>query len=138
MIVELQTVARLCARNGWRVGRLPVTVMLRYSSRDPYAVVLVFSDEDRSKQWVVDRGLLYQGLHSADPVGLSDVHVWRSEPRRSVWLRLSNGPEDCLIEFVYYDVSRFLRRSYALVRAGDESAYLDVDACIEALLDGAR
>lgn len=133
MIVEVETVARLCSRNGVALDSLPLQLAMRYTAADPYTAQLVFGDGGPT--WEFDRDLLADGLASSDPVGAMDVQCWRAVSPGLVWLRLSNRDRCAVFTLARADVARFVRRSYALVERGRESEHLDLDAAIQRLLE---
>ncbi|MER5950136.1 SsgA family sporulation/cell division regulator [Streptomyces sp. NPDC001904] len=98
-----------------------LTVALRYASSDPLAISLVFPAAftltGTEVTWAFARSLLDDGLRA--PAGTGDVHVWPSgRARTAVELHAPRGL--AVVEFGTSALRRFLRRSYALVAAGDE------------------
>lgn len=140
MIVEVETVARLCSFNGiaqLETLRMPLT--MRYTAQDPYAVQFVFGpipQDPETVTWLFGRDLLADGLHRRDPdTGPGDVALWRALGPVVLWLRLSNDIQTALYALDRREVARFVRRSYALVGQGRESEHMDVDRCVERLLE---
>lgn len=131
-MLELETVAALCARNGEPRDRIPVPVRMRYDPADPLVVRCTFDD---GVEWQIGRDLLADGADSTVPVGLMDVHVWRGLSPGRIWLMLSSGDESCLLAFGRPEVKKFLRRCYALVARGEEFSQFDMDEAILRLLE---
>src|SRR3954470_23236085 len=113
---------------------VPLPVSLRYSASDPYAVRAVFSGDGMEVEWVFARDLLRSGLTS--PVGEGDVHVWPSWGTGPELLMISLPSPDgqAVLEAGAQDVRAFLDRTTAVVREGDESEHLDLDAALARLL----
>ncbi|MYW69929.1 SsgA family sporulation/cell division regulator [Streptomyces sp. SID8379] len=126
--------ARLVTAGGAGPERA-VTVGLTYASADPLAIGLVFPPEvtlaGTEVTWAFARSLLDEGLRS--PTGWGDVHAWPcGRARTVVELRAPEG-----LAIVQFDTSvlrRFLRRTYALVPAGQEDMTGYVDHALAALL----
>lgn len=114
---------------------LPVPAELSYDSSDPYAVTISFHLGDGPVPWIFARDLLTGGL--AEPTGDGDVHVWpcvNDEGHAVVTVELCSLDGDALVELGTADVAEFVRRSHALVAPGAESAHVDVDALVTAML----
>nr|WP_240981829.1 MULTISPECIES: SsgA family sporulation/cell division regulator [unclassified Streptomyces] len=106
----------------------PVPARLRYHRRDPYAVHLDCQvDLPTPVTWVFARDLLAQGLHGW--AGPGDVSVHPSfDPAHDVvyfWLH----PPGCPVTFHAPKpvIEQFLAASYAIVPAGGETEYVDLD-----------
>jgi Streptomyces sporulation and cell division protein, SsgA len=115
---------------------LPVPAALRYDVADPYAVHAAFHAGDETVEWVFARELLSTGLR--DEAGLGDVRVWPSSETGVdvVYVSLSSPEGEALLEAPARELSMFLKRTYAAVPAGSESAYLDIDTALANLLAG--
>jgi len=114
---------------------LRVPVQLNYDSSDPYAVTIGFHVEDRPVvSWTFARDLLSEGL--TEPIGDGDVHVWpgRDHGGLTSIIELSSGQGNALIEFHTAAATAFMARTHAIVAPGEESAHLDVEATITAIL----
>ncbi|MGY0020669.1 SsgA family sporulation/cell division regulator [Streptomyces sp. cg35] len=127
--------ARLVTAEGPGGPERALTVTLRYSSADPLAIRLVFPAAatlaGAEVTWAFSRALLDEGLRT--PTGTGDVHVWPCGRARTV-VEL-HAPEGlAVVQFDTSALRRFLRRSYALVPAGDEDVTAVVDRAIAALL----
>lgn len=112
---------------------VPLAASLYYSKDDPYAVRLALHvGLDQPVEWVFGRELLFAGTEGED--GLGDVRVWPSVdslgdiPGLVLNIELSSSHGQAHFEAPLAEVSEFLRRSYDLVPAGQESAHVDVDA----------
>lgn len=120
---------------------LVVRAQLRYGARDPYAVEALFdAGGDAPVRWVFSRDLLAAGLR--DAVGEGDVSVCPVPAPRDavadepvVRLRLASPDGSAVLEAPARALEAFLAETYAAVPAGAESAHLDVDAAIGAILE---
>lgn len=102
-----------------------VDAELHYSTRDPYAVRAIFCRQDYAPVvWTFARDLLLVGL--AKQVGDGDVHVFPQGP--DVILRLSSPEGTAVLGAAAADVRRFADLTLGMVRVGEESAFVDVDA----------
>lgn len=119
----------------------PVDARVSYSAEDPYAVSLTFMTSDDPAEgicWTFARQLLTDGATHA--VGEGDVQV---HPRRIsdhmgersvVVLSMSSPNGAATFEAAMHDVVEFLADTYEIVPTGAESAHVDVDAAIAAIL----
>ena len=108
---------------------------LGYDPSDPYAVTATFRTSAGSVVWTFARELLSRGLTT--PTGEGDVHIWPcldSAGRAVVIIELSSPDGELIAQAPTQDVYRFVSRSLALVPAGLESAYVDMDELIVQLL----
>lgn len=120
---------------------LVVYAQLRYGAEDPYAVEALFdAGGDAPVRWVFSRDLLAAGLR--DQVGEGDVSVGPGpatrdggSPEPVVRLRLASPDGSAVLEASAVALEAFLTETYAAVPAGAESALLDVDAAIGAILE---
>lgn len=133
-----------------------VPATLVYDCADPYAVRVRFgdgSDEDDGSrfgevtdagpddehggvEWLLSRELLRSGLST--PTGDGDVRVWPARAALDVlFLQLRAPSGEALFELSAAVVGEFLRSTERLVPAGQESARLQVDDELSALLGGA-
>ncbi|MDJ1136405.1 SsgA family sporulation/cell division regulator [Streptomyces iconiensis] len=115
----------------------PLSPSLRYDGDDPLAVRIVFpsdiSLDGEEVIWAFSRDLLDAGLRG--PAGEGDVHVWPCGLERTV-VELHAGEGVAVLEFRSADLWGFLRCTYDVVSAGTETAHLDLDEGIAALLRG--
>jgi hypothetical protein len=112
---------------------VPLSVSLRYSAADPYAVSAVFNCDGMAVEWVFARDLLRDGLSA--PIGDGDVRVWPSWGigRKLVMISLTSPDGQAVLEANVKDVRDFLKRTIAVVPEGGETAHLDVDAALARL-----
>ncbi|MEY9933975.1 hypothetical protein ABH926_008638 [Catenulispora sp. GP43] len=115
-----------------------VPAVLRYRSDDPFAVRLAFLDVDPGAdgegegdgeivdgiEWVFARDLLTDGLHT--PTGEGDVRVWPFGPG-DLMIELRSGASTALVITPQAAVRLFLCHIYAIVPAGAEPGYLNLD-----------
>jgi hypothetical protein len=118
---------------------VPLVARFAYSREDPYALCIAFLvAPDEYVEWVCGRELLAMGLE--DREGIGDVTVWPSAesaggaPGGVVHIELSSPFGQAHFEAPARDLSDFLRQTYDLVPAGDESKHIDVDAELYDLL----
>lgn len=116
-----------------------LTASFHYTERDPYAVRVAFHvGLDEPVEWFFARDLLSAGIDG--PQGLGDVRVWPSAPAKpgipgtdlNVELLSPYGRADFTVPIS--KLGDFLRRTYAVVPAGQESFYVDIDAGVAELL----
>jgi Streptomyces sporulation and cell division protein, SsgA len=112
---------------------------LSFTPADPYAVRIAFhtgGPADDIVEWTFARSLLNEGLTHA--AGTGDVRVWPAQqfgaPR--VCLALSSPTGRAVFEAPQRRVMQFLAQTYDLVPYGEESAFVDVEAELAALLNG--
>lgn len=132
--VEVDTTMRFVATDFTTVN---VRASMRYDAEDPYAIHVMFhpgNPDAEQVSWSFARELLAAGL--VEPTGMGDVRVWPwTTPRGdAIALALSSPDGNALFEVSRSLVSRFLRRSYALVPKGREGDSLDMDATVAKLL----
>ncbi|GAB2997273.1 SsgA family sporulation/cell division regulator [Streptomyces pseudoechinosporeus] len=119
--------------------QLPLPAELRYGIDDPYAVRLSLgSSTGPPVTWVFARDLLAEGARR--PAGLSDVLVIPRYCHHPHALRvvLSNSAGTALVELAAAEVAAFLQQTFALVPDGAESAHLDLDGALSALMGRSR
>ena len=118
---------------------VPLAGSLFYSGEDPYAVRIAF-DVGRAEPvaWFFARDLLSAGTQGRE--GLGDVTVWPSArsgggaPGSVLNIELSSGLGQAHFETPLSEISDFLRRTYVIVPAGEESDHLDVESELAELL----
>ncbi|MEU8619592.1 SsgA family sporulation/cell division regulator [Streptomyces sp. NPDC048623] len=106
----------------------PVAARLRYHRSDPYAVHLDHHvDLEQPVTWAISRELLTDGLTAR--VGLGDVSVHPSPGPADDTLSICLSPPGgtLVLRAPRSLVRTFLKASYAIVPAGGESAYYDMD-----------
>jgi hypothetical protein len=129
---------------------VPLVASMFYSGSDPYAVRMAFHvGTDEPVEWIFARDLLAAGIESRQ--GEGDVHVWPSagscaetsdldltgtpEPgERVLNIELSSPFGQAHFEAPAQAMSAFLRRTYQIVPAGQESSYIDIEAELNDLL----
>ena len=114
----------------------PIESELQYDPRDPYAVTTVFMTGRSQVRWTFGRDLLAAGLY--EPSGDGDVHVWPcldADGHAVVIIELCSPDGEALVQARTGDLSAFVERMSKAVVPGSESAHLDVDATIAAILD---
>jgi hypothetical protein len=121
---------------------VPLVASLYYSGSDPYAVRMAFHvGTDEPVEWIFARDLLAAGIESRQ--GEGDVQVWPSEPAGSdedsdegmvLNIELSSPFGQAHFEAPAEAMSAFLRRTYQIVPAGNESAFVDIEAELNDLL----
>lgn len=118
---------------------VPLVASLSYSKEDPYAIRIAFHvGLDEPVEWIFARDLLAAGIEGED--GLGDVKVWPSAgslgglPGTVLNIELSSPFGQAHFEAPVKEVSDFLRRTYQIVPAGEESVHVDVEAELTDLL----
>ncbi|MGZ4594870.1 MAG: SsgA family sporulation/cell division regulator [Actinomycetes bacterium] len=119
------------------LGSLAVPVVVHYDADDPYAVHATFRTGDAAGvTWVFDRGMLADGLHG--PSGEGDVHIVPTADTEIgtdvVVIALMTDEATAIFQAEARPLGDFLADTYLLCPHGAESAFLDVDGAIEALL----
>jgi hypothetical protein len=113
----------------------PIEAELHYDPRDPYAVTTVFMTGASQVRWTFGRELLSEGLY--EPSGDGDVHVWpclNSHGHAVVIIELCSPDGEALVQARTGDLYSFVDRMAKAVEPGTESALVDVDAAINAIL----
>jgi hypothetical protein len=105
-----------------------------YDPAEPFAVTATVATAEGDVTWIFARDLLDQGL--TEPSGEGDVAVWpsRSHGAAVVCVALSSPSGQALLEADRIRLESFLRLSYQMVPAGEESEHLDLDGALDALL----
>jgi sporulation and cell division protein SsgA len=119
--------------------RVAVRVRMSWSPADPFVVEMRF-DADHQKGpdpvWIVSRDLLVQGV--IRPVGIGDVRVFPDSHDllpEEIGLVLDNGQLHAEFWFDALELQLFLSNTLTRCPLGDETAWVDLDAEIAALLD---
>jgi Streptomyces sporulation and cell division protein, SsgA len=112
-------------------------VTLRYRSSDPYAVeAQLLSGRRGADTWRFARDLLAAGLMQS--VGEGDVRIspWLAAATGRDAVRLAmRSPETAVhVQLDAADVVEFLELTQTVVRLGNESAHLDLDAALKTLV----
>jgi Streptomyces sporulation and cell division protein, SsgA len=129
---------------------VPLVASMFYSGSDPYAVRMAFHvGTDEPVEWIFARDLLAAGIESRQ--GEGDVHVWPSpgscgesgdlnltgSPRsgdKVLNIELSSPFGQAHFEAPAQAMAAFLRRTYQIVPAGQESRCIDIEAELTDLL----
>jgi hypothetical protein len=108
---------------------------LYYTAADPFAVRLAFHPGlDAPVEWVIARELLINGLDGS--AGVGDVRVWPAEDGDPVmYIALTSPSGSALFEAPRDKVADFLRSTARIVPPGQESAFVNIDAELDDLLD---
>ena len=135
---------------------VPLVASMYYSGSDPYAVRMAFHvGTDEPVEWIFARDLLAAGIESRQ--GNGDVQVWPSpvsvaetgdldpidaaeltETRGKVLnIELSSPFGQAHFEAPAEAMSAFLRRTYQIVPAGQESRHIDIETELNELLRNA-
>jgi hypothetical protein len=121
---------------------VPLTARLDYDTQDPYAIVLSLdAGREEPVEWTFSRELLAAALHA--PEGIGDVRAWPSKSGQGAVqekvLNIELGSPDghALFEASAAGIGAFLARTYEVVPAGQESAFIDFDAELTELLSQA-
>jgi hypothetical protein len=118
---------------------VPLMASLYYSCADPYEVRMAFHvGSDDPVEWVLARDLLAAGLRASE--GIGDVRAWpsaaSSDPAAAgaaagsgiLNIAMSSPFGQAQFETSARPVEEFLARTYAVVPAGQEPDYLNLDA----------
>lgn len=112
---------------------VPIRADLRYDSRDPWAVTIVFHERQGTRvEWLFDRNLLNSGVLCAS--GAGDIMVAPHPTNKYVTMveltirRNSEETKHAAFQFQIEDVADFLMDAYEAVPSGQEDAGFDFDA----------
>ena len=131
---------------------VPLVASLYYSGSDPYAVRMAFHvGTDEPVEWIFARDLLAAGIHTHH--GEGDVKVWPSAQSCAesdglevigdgdastegaiLNIELSSPFGQAHFEAPAQAMAAFLRRTYQIVPAGQESGYIDIETELNDLL----
>src|SRR5580692_4018841 len=128
---------------------VPLMASLYYNRLDPYAVRIAFHvGTDEPVEWTLARDLLAAALHARE--GIGDVQAWPSaapgDPAAEDGTAAGSGILNISMtspfghaqfEAPAAAVASFLRRTFRIVPAGQESLFIDFDAELAALLSQA-
>jgi hypothetical protein len=122
---------------------VPLVASLYYSKEDPYAIRIAFHvGLDEPVEWIFARELLSSGIKGRE--GLGDVVVWPAttaadgKPGNVLNIELSSPFGQAHFEAPIKEISDFLKRTYAIVPAGDETDFVDVDSELNELIRKAQ
>jgi hypothetical protein len=127
---------------------VPLVASLHYSASDPYAIRMAFHlGPGDPVEWIFARELLADGMTMH--VGNGDVQIWPSLPTAGqdadpdgdvhgplsvLNVKLSSPFGEAHFEATTDTIASFLERTYRVVRMGQESAVIDIDAELNGLL----
>ncbi|WP_406499339.1 SsgA family sporulation/cell division regulator [Streptomyces sp. NBC_00846] len=133
-VIEQSVQARMVA-SAPRMETLPATLM--YDRRDPFAVRMAFPAtatlEGTDVSWEFSRELLAAGVDEA--AGVGDVRIRPFGYDRTV-LEFHAAEGIAMVHVRTAELRRFLARAQALVPAGEEHRFLDLDRSLTELFDG--
>jgi Streptomyces sporulation and cell division protein, SsgA len=117
----------------------PIAARFFYRREDPYAIRIAFHvGLAEPREWFFARDLLSMGI--AGGAGLGDVTVWPSAgseagaPGIVLNIEISSPSGRARFEASVEEISDFLRHTYQVVPAGEESSHIDVEAELTDLL----
>jgi hypothetical protein len=124
---------------------VPLTAEWCYSDQDPYAVTMsLCTGADELVKWSFCRELLAAALLA--PAGIGDVQAWPAAASAAT-AEDGGGTGEKIINIVLdspdgrarfeadaVGIAEFLARTFAMVPAGQESGYLNIDAGLAELL----
>jgi hypothetical protein len=123
---------------------VPLVASLYYSAGDPYAIRMAFHvGADEPVEWIFARELLADGMTT--PAGDGDVQIWPSSPAAGpdgeiggpltvLNIKLSSPFGEAHFEAPAEAIINFLDRTYSIVRMGQESGVIEIDAELNGLL----
>jgi Streptomyces sporulation and cell division protein, SsgA len=125
---------------------VPLMASLHYTSQDPYAIKIAFHvGTGEPVEWTLARDLLAAALHSRE--GIGDVQAWPSAASADLDgdgtgpvimnISMTSPFGHAQFEASAADVASFLRRTFRIVPAGQESLFIDFDAELTELLSQA-
>src|SRR5579859_5639609 len=124
---------------------VPLMASLHYTCQDPYAVRMAFHvGTDEPVEWTLARDLLAAALHSRE--GIGDVQAWPSaapgDPADEdgtgiLNISMTSPFGHAQLEAPAAAVASFLRRTFRIVPAGQESLFIDFDTELTQLLSQA-
>ena len=122
---------------------VPLMASLHYTCQDPYAVRMAFHvGTDEPVEWTLARDLLTAALHSRE--GIGDVQAWPSaapgdpaDEDEILNISMTSPFGHAQFEAPAAAVASFLRRTFRIVPAGQESLFIDFDAELTQLLSQA-
>jgi hypothetical protein len=116
-------------------GAVPLMASLCYTADDPYAIRMAFHvGTDEPVEWIFSRELLAEGMDG--PAGEGDVHVWPGTDHGLGVLNvaLSSPFGHAHFEAPMTAIAEFLDRTFAVIPAGEESAFINIDDELDELL----
>jgi Streptomyces sporulation and cell division protein, SsgA len=124
---------------------VPLMASLHYTCQDPYAVKMAFHvGTDEPVEWTLARDLLMAALTARE--GIGDVQAWPSPAPADqagqdgdgiLNIAMTSPFGHAQFEAPAAAVASFLRRTFRIVPAGQESLFIDFDAELADLLSQA-
>lgn len=112
----------------------PIQLELRYETRDPYAMEMIFNPGRTSQaHWMIARDLLSAGLVSRSGDGNVRISPRPDNPELVV-IALTAPSGQGVFETRADVLARFLNDTYAIIASGDEHRWLSVDDALSRLL----
>jgi Streptomyces sporulation and cell division protein, SsgA len=116
-------------------GPVPLMASMYYSAKDPYAIRMAFHvGTDEPVEWIFARDLLAAGLEG--PTGAGDVQIWPAdEDGCEVFnIALCSPFGQAHFEAPITATADFLKRTFEVIAAGQESEFVNLDSELEELL----
>jgi hypothetical protein len=116
-------------------GPVPLVASMYYSATDPYAIRMAFHvGTDEPVEWIFARDLLAGGLEG--PAGAGDVQIWPAdEDGCDVFnIALCSPFGEAHFEAPIAATADFLKRTFEVIAAGQESEFVNLDSELEELL----
>jgi hypothetical protein len=115
-------------------GSLAARIHLSYSRRDPYAVAMwIMESGGEGVSWIFSRELLAEGTRCTSGLGDVSVAPCPEAPSDLLHLTLRSDVGAAVMEMRLAPIIEFLRSTYELVPAGQESMFLKVDDDVRAI-----
>ena len=111
-----------------------VPCSLEYRAEEPYAIRATFRTGITDIEWMFARDLLLEGLQR--PSGEGDVVMWpeRHDDVPLLLIALNSPSGQAVLECDSAHVELFMRRTFQIVPIGEETASMDIDGTIAAIL----
>lgn len=116
-------------------GAVPLMASLCYTTDDPYAIRMAFHvGTDEPVEWIFSRELLAAGMDG--PAGEGDVHVW---PGNDHGLGILNIALSSPFGHAHFEapmgaIADFLAKTFAVIPAGHETTFINIDTELDELL----
>jgi hypothetical protein len=135
LVISRKFNARVLQSEGERVST-PIKAELTWDGEnDPYAVLMILSQDGDEVAWHFSRELLNDGLSARTPVGGGDVKVKSNGVLVLVCLKSPEGHAD--IGLPRADVYAFLQQTFEKVPIGFEKCDDQLDEAIRDILEDA-
>jgi hypothetical protein len=116
-------------------GPVPLVASMYYSVKDPYAIRMAFHvGTDEPVEWIFARDLLASGLEG--PTGEGDVQIWPADEEgcEVFNIALCSPFGQAHFEAPITATAEFLKRTFEVISAGQESEFVNLDSELEELL----